>query len=258
MIGTVDAARDQWMRRLGPFYPLLVAFQLQTDLPVARELRPDGEDIGRAAPWVIGVGALVGLGLAAVATLLLWTPLVPAIVAALLVALGVFTSGAFAERGLASAVVKGLGEVGSVGSGHLLAAVLVRLGLLLGTSTAAWTAALVVPLVVGKLALLVQVRPPWDLFTDEEEPEAGSGDAALAEGLGLGAWAVILAVALAASIAFAGGWGLLIAGLALGCGALGRRVAILERPAVVGLVEVIALVVIAASAPAEVSPLIAR
>jgi hypothetical protein len=244
--------RDDWMKRTGPFYPLLIAFRLQSSLPVAGGLEPTSEDLSRGGPWTIGVGVLIGLGLAVLATMLLWSPLVPAISATLLVAIWVFVTGGFAERGVVSSLLDLGGQTREVGSGHLLAAVLVRLGLLLGTAPAAWAMALVVSSVTGKLAWLVATRPPWDVPLDDE-PEREP----VAAGLTPPRWGVVGLIAVAAVVAFTGPWGvgLLVAATAMGWAAGRMRV---SRATLVGTVELVALVAIAIAAPATVSPLVSR
>ncbi len=244
--------RDEWMKRTGPFYPLLVAFRLHTRLPIAATLEPTEEDVRRASPWIMGVAFLLGGGLALCATFLRWSPLVPAIAATLLISCAAFVTGAYSERGLVASVQGLWGDGVSTGSGHLLAAVLVRLGLVLGTAPHAWPAAFVLAAVSGKLAYLVAERLPWDMGDDPDNRRSP-----IAEGLTPARWGVIGVSALLASLAFAGPWGLVALAVAVGLGAYAagpqRR---LSPGAVVGVVELLALVLIAATAPAAVSPLV--
>jgi len=250
--------RDEWMKRTGPFYPLLVAFRLHTRLPVAADLEPTAEDLSRAAPWTIAVAFASGGALAVLAWLLLRTPLVPAIVATLLVAIGVFVSGAFAEHGLASVLARRIGAGAAVGSGHLLAAVLLRIGLLLGTAPEAWASALVLSTVAGKLAQLVAVRPPWSAWLAGNAVDAGEGDGdPLARGLSPSRWVAVASVVVLGAIAFAGAHGLLAIAASTAFGAFARR-RHFDADMLVGACELMTLVVVAASSPAVVSPLIAR
>lgn len=250
--------RDEWMKRTGPFFPLLVAFRMHSRLPVAADLDPTEDDVRRAVPWTLAVGFAVGGALSLVAWLLLRTPLVPAIVATLLVAMGVFVSGAFAEYGLAGVLARRIGAGSSIGSGHLLAAVLLRIGLFLGTAPEAWVAALVLSLVAGRLGYLLLLRPPWVVWMGAASDASESDDPA-ASGLSTSSWAVLATVVVLGAIAFAGARSLLIV---LGCvavAALARRARHrLDAEVVVAVCELLALVVLAASSPAVVSPLIAR
>jgi len=251
MIGTMGAdVRDDWMKRTGPFYPLLVAFRLHSELPVANQLEPTEEDLSQVAPWIMGVAIVWGGALALLATALLWSPLVPAIAATLLVAVAAFVTGAYAERGLVRLVLRQPEADAHLGSGHLLAAALVRLGILLGTAPSAWVPALVLSALAGKLTYLVTVRAPWDLDTEAERQP-------LARGLSPVRWGIIGFIALLAAVAFAGAWGLAVVIVALGIGWLGTRYRGSGPAGFVGLAEVAALVLVAAIDPASVSPLIA-
>ena len=255
-------ARDEWMKRTGPFYPLLVAFRLHSNLPLASDLEPSSDDLQRAAPWTIAAGAITGAGLAFVAAILLRTPLVPAISATLLIALWIFASGAFAEKGMLRLLSRTFAGGAAIGSGHLLAAVLLRLGLVIGTAPESWTAALVVSAVAGRLAYLISLRPPWSLLGSAHgggpAEDAAAQENPLARGLTPFRWAVVAAVVLLTNVALAGGWGMVILSFSAAIGAVGHRFAARSSSAaVVGAAELIALVIVAASSPALVSPLIA-
>jgi TctA family transporter len=134
----------------------------------------------------------------------------------------------------------------------LLAAILVRLGLLLGTSPSGWAMALVASSIAGKLAWLVATRAPRDLpLDDESEVEP------VAAGLTPPRWGVVGLIAICGVVAFTGPWGvgLLVAATAMGWGA--RRLGI-SRATLVGVVELAAMIAIAIAVPATVSPLVSR
>lgn len=255
MLPTVSGSdtRDDWMKRTGPFYPLLVSFRLQTNLPVAESLSPTEADLRRSAPWLIAVGVIVGVSLSLLGRVLLWSPLVPAISATLLITIGVFLTGAYAERGLTSVVVGLMGSAGGAGSGHLLAAALLRLGLLLGTATHAWSAAFVVAAVAGKVTYLVAVARPQRLLHRDPDDDEAEGFVA---GMTPAAWAIAAAVALLAVVAYAGLAGFIALVIAVGIGAAGQRKSSDRSASLVGIAELAAFIIIAAGAPAAVSPLI--
>ena len=160
--------REEWMRRTGPLYPGLVALRLLTRLPVLRGADPSGEDTGRAAPWFPVVGSLVGGVVAALALLILEVELVPAIVAALVLASAALVTGGLHEAELArTADLLGANEgdyelqTGKIGMYGVLAVVTlfaVRWILLLGTDPAEWIGALVASQVIIRWSLLLLLK----------------------------------------------------------------------------------------------------
>lgn len=161
----IGAMRDEWMRRTGPFYPLLVAFQLQSFLPVARSLEPSAEDLQRARLWLPVVGALAGAGLALVAALLAGT-LAPVVVAGLVVAVGAVATGGRFEVGLARAAERLAG--GALAGEPAVVPIALSLAVLLllraaclgGIELGAWAGALVASHVAGRFAMLASLEIP--------------------------------------------------------------------------------------------------
>lgn len=149
-------ARDSWMRRTGPFYPLLVAAQGQTRLPVAADLDPSGEDRERARPWWPAVGAILGLGLGFLGAIGLGMGLGTGVVAALLACIWVLAGGAWAELGaarLGDRLVSAPGGEAAPAAGFTIALVVslaLRVACLLGIYPGAWIEALVVTAVVAR------------------------------------------------------------------------------------------------------------
>jgi adenosylcobinamide-GDP ribazoletransferase len=149
--------RDEWMRRLGPLYPALVALGSLTRVPLPRGLEPTRDDLGNSTLWLPIVGALIGAVIAGVIELFLALGLVPAIAGALGLLAGLALTGGMLELGLARAVElaprassRTTGEprlAGVLALGALLA--LRALGLL-GMALDVWLAALVVAVMVAR------------------------------------------------------------------------------------------------------------
>jgi hypothetical protein len=162
-----SSERDEWMKRTGPFFPMLVAYKLQTALPVARDLALSPEDSEQAAAWWPVVALVSGLVLSLLAEILLQGALVPALSGTLLAVLAFSLTGGLTDRSLAITAARlwrnwgaDSSEVGddlSVPSGTLLGLVLARTLILISTSTAAWPGVLLATLVCGRLAALTAV-----------------------------------------------------------------------------------------------------
>jgi cobalamin synthase len=179
LVGDIGVYRDEWMRRTGPFYPLVVAVKMQTRLPVAANLEPSEEDRGRARPWLPVVGALSGAALAVIAAVLLHASLAPIVVASLVVACGVLMTGAWFEIGLGRAIDRGAGRDGARGDSGattftlaLVVLILVRVGCLTGLELAMWTGALIASQVSGRFAVLLTAKL-GALVGQESEHAAG-------------------------------------------------------------------------------------
>jgi len=65
----VSAEREIWLERAGSLYPLLVATQVQTRLPVASQLHPSEGDLRASMHWLPLVGVGVGVLLSFVSAL---------------------------------------------------------------------------------------------------------------------------------------------------------------------------------------------
>ncbi len=261
------ADRDEWMRRLGPLYPGAVAIRQSTAMRWPGELRSTVDDSERAAPWMVGVGAMLGV----IAWTMAWAVGLLEVPAALRGALAVLTltalTAALLDVGLARAIERWLGRddedagpIGPAGTSALLAMAVTRVVAVIAIRPSAWLAALVVAPLLGRWAALALQRlgdvlePPTP---DRRSLVVGgvswlqlgivTGLVALVAILALGAPALIL-LAVTAAIAVVAG---LVVERARG-GLDGHSLA-----AVAAVCEVITLVGIAAIAPAIVSPWIA-
>lgn len=214
--------RDDWMRRTGPLYPLMVALRVLTRVPVLRGVEPTDDDRGRAVLWFPVVGALVGAALALVAWVLLETALVPAVTAA--IALG----GVIAVRGaMFEVAVTGYADslsseresydtsLGLAGIIALLSMLLVRGVAFLGVDTDDWIAALVVSQVGAAWAILFLIKlgaPPEDKgYVPREGLDIGhfswsflgiAGSIALVVSVVFGRWEGVLALIVATLATF--------------------------------------------------------
>ncbi len=152
----------------GPIFELLVAIQFLTRLPVSKNLNPTKEEFARCAPWFPVVGLVVGFILAVVARLLLSIPLAPGISAVLLLVLGVLSTGAFHEDGLAD-TIDGIGggwtkedalrimrdsRIGSYGALALILLMVTRIASLCGMNTDFWPRALIMAHVIARWTIL--------------------------------------------------------------------------------------------------------
>lgn len=172
--------RDEWMRRTGPLYPVLVAVWMLTRVPLPRSFEPSSEDLGRAAPWFPLVGALLGAVLAVVAGVLLATDLVPALVAAAIIGLLIAGTGGLRELGAIRTADRLRDQDDYVPSGTLsiygllaLAAVVGLRGLaLLGIDTGTWTEALIISSAIAHLVPLLLLQLGDSL--EPPLPERGS------------------------------------------------------------------------------------
>jgi cobalamin synthase len=223
--------RDEWMRRMGPFYPLLVAFQLQSRLPVAVSLEPNDQDIERAQPWLPAVGLCIGLAMAALLLALRGLALAPTASAALLISAGVLITGGWFEVGLGRATELAgswLDPHGRAGAGRLAItialglALLCKFGALTGTSPSLWIGGLVSAAVVARWSVLVaQKLPEWS--EREHAYDLGSEPSRLEGPPRWVGFAVATAVALVTVVVAGRGPGLVALLLAGGFGLLGAQ-----------------------------------
>ncbi len=162
-MSALSAEREIWQQRAGAFYPLVVAAQAQTRLPVAGRLIPSEEDLGRSLCWMPAVGVALGVVWAFVAAAAVEIGLSPLASAALVVVMMVTTGGLFFERALATTAASALGRWrhamghGAEGDDALLAtvsvvclAITVRTAALAQVSPDEFTAALIAAAVLSR------------------------------------------------------------------------------------------------------------
>jgi cobalamin synthase len=257
--------REEWMRRLGPLYPGAVAIR-QTTAMRWGDLRATTDDTLRSAPWMVAVGAVLGIGawLAGwlVGQLGVTAALQGAIAIAALTALGA----ALLDVGLARTVERWLARdrdesgIGPAGTIALVTAALVRVVALISIRPSLWLAALVVAPLVGRWSALALQR-----LGDLLEPPLSERRSLV---VGEVSWGALGLVTLLVSvIAVLGlGWPSLLILLAVGAIAFAIGLAVEKQrggldadtlAAVAALCEVIALVGAAAIAPAVASAWVA-
>lgn len=155
-------ARDDWMRRLGPLYPVLVALGCLTRVPLPRGLTPAPEDLARSTPWFPLVGVALGILMAGVAAVCTYVGLVPAIAGVLALMAGLVITGGMLEIGLAETAEAASSARPADERERRLAGVLAVSGLvtlralgLLGMATDAWLAGLAVAAMIARWCPLV-------------------------------------------------------------------------------------------------------
>lgn len=251
------------MRRLGPLYPGAVAIRQTTAMRWPGGLAATTEDAERAAPWMVAVGAMLGVAAWVVAWLLGRLDVPVALRGALAVLTLTALTAALLDVGLARVVERWLGRdddlgaVGPAGTSAMLAVTVARVIAIITIRPSAWLAALVVAPLCGRWAALALQR-----LGDVLEPAMPERRSLVVGGvswlqlgvvtalvaviavLGLGATALLL-LAVIGAVAFVAG---LVAERARG-GLDGYTLA-----AVAAACEVIALVGVAAMAPALTSP----
>lgn len=202
--------RDEWMRRLGPVYPGLVALARTTALVPPETPRATEADLGRSAVWVIAVGALVGATAWLAVKLLIEIGATPALAALVAVMAAGLIGGAVGERGLARWMAKlRLGEPLTIGS-----VALIRWVALVSVTPYRWAAVLLVAPLVGRWAavFLQALADPAPFERTDRSLVVGqltfpaiailTGLVGAAAILGLG-WTGAIAVGSAGAIAFA-------------------------------------------------------
>jgi adenosylcobinamide-GDP ribazoletransferase len=261
-------ARDEWMRRVGPLYPALVAVKQLTPLPILRGVEPTTEDLSRAAVWFPPVGGIIGAVVSLIALLVIETDLVPAIAGALVVALAVVAGAALHERGFARAVENLIGgedtddpyrrrPIGLYGVVAVIGLLAARIFLLLGTDPDAWIPALLIAQIALRWCPIFLLR-----LGDRLGEPAGDERSLLVGELSWMALAFASGFALLVAVLFGGLAGLLaavlVAAVAFGVGVyFQRRYGGLSANtlATAGVVcELVVLIAFAAADPASVSP----
>ena len=226
-VSDLTPERDEWMRRMGPFYPGLVALCALTVVPLPRGLTPTREDMLRGAKWFPAVGAASGIALAILCELLLWFGLSPAVVALLLVPASLAMTGTGLLLATASTVddlvsrdrARGLDALGTHGTLALIGLLAVRVVALMSASPDEWGMALFFSEVISYWSVLFLLYI-GDLLDEPDIRDrvflavgpislpalgVGSGVAggAVIVALWLSGAVVLLATLLAAAIAFA-------------------------------------------------------
>jgi len=258
------ADRDEWMRRLGPLYPGAVAIRQTTAVRwPGGDLRTTTDDAERAAPWMVVIGAVLGLAAWGVGWAAGLLGVVPALQGALAVVTLTALTAALLDLGLARTVERWLGRsdddpaLGAAGTTALLSSAVIRVVAIVSIRPSAWLAALVVAPLIGRWAALCLQR-----LGDVLEPPVSGRRSLLVGGvtwlqvgivtalvgivavLGLGLASLLLLAAVAALTFLAG----LVVERRRG-GLDGHALA-----AVAAVCEVIALIGVAAIAPALTSP----
>ena len=252
------------MRRLGPLYPGAVAIRQTTAMRWPAELRATPEDSVRSAPWMVAVGAALGVAAWAIGWVIGELGVVPALAGALSVLALIGLSAALLDVGLARTLERWLsGEpdegagLGPVAITTLTSTALVRIVAVIAIRPSAWLAALVVAPMIGRWAALLLQR-----LGDALEPPRNDKRSLL---VGEVSWAqvgVVTALVALITVLGLGGYGLIVLAVAGAVAfALGltseRRKGGLDGDALAAAAaacEVIALVGIAAVAPALASP----
>jgi adenosylcobinamide-GDP ribazoletransferase len=263
------ADRDEWMRRLGPLYPGAVAIRQTTAMRWPADLRATIDDAVRAAPWMVVIGGLIGVAAWLVGWLVGQLGVAPAVRGAVaIVSLSLFGA-AILDVGLARTIERwfgrdgddvapgGLGAIGAAGTTALLAGAVVRVVAFLAIRPSAWLAALVVTPLVGRWAALALqslgevIEPPVADRRSLLVGDVGWGQAivvtaavAVVAVVALG-WAALLILVVAAAV----GFGIGLATERSRGGLDGQTLA-----ATAAVCEVVALIGIAAIAPALASP----
>jgi adenosylcobinamide-GDP ribazoletransferase len=252
------------MRRLGPLYPGAVAIRQTTAIRWPSDLRATADDSVRSAPWMVAVGAALGI----VAWLIGWLAgqlgIVPALRATLAVIALVGLSAAILDVGLARTIERWLSRdddapltLGPAGVTSLVAAALIRVVAVIAIRPSAWLAALVLAPLIGRWSALLLQR-----LGDVLEPPASDRRSLVVGEVGWGQVGVVTALVGLLAVLGLGWTALLVVGgagavaLAVGLGSESRRGGLDgdSLAAAAAACEVLALVAIAAIAPATVSP----
>lgn len=254
------------MRRLGPLYPGAVAIRQTTVMRWPGELRATADDSVRAAPWMVVVGAVLGVAAWLAGALIGALGVAPAVQGAVaIVALAALSAGLLDtglarvfERWLARDDADELGRgIGAAGTSALLAAAVIRVIAIIATRPSVWLAALVIAPLVGRWAALALQR--LGQVIDVPEPDRRSLVVGAVSWATLG---VVTALVALLAVLGVGAAGLLLlilpAGLALAVGVVVERTrGGLDAPtlgAVAAACELIVFVGVAAIAPATASP----
>jgi adenosylcobinamide-GDP ribazoletransferase len=255
------ADRDEWMRRLGPLYPGAVAIR-QTTAMRWGDLRATADDTLRSAPWMVAVGAVLGIGAWLCGWLVGRLGVTAALQGAIAIAALTALSAALLDVGLARTVERWLARdrdeaaIGPAGTIALVTAALVRVVALISIRPSLWLAALVVAPLVGRWAALALQR-----LGDLLEPPLAERRSLVVGEVSWGALGLVtLLVSVLAVLGL--GWPALLILLAVGAIAFAIGLAVEKQrggldadtlAAVAALCEVIALVGAAAIAPAVAS-----
>tara|TARA_R110002096_G_scaffold299503_3_gene494056 strand:+ start:12606 stop:13355 length:750 start_codon:yes stop_codon:yes gene_type:complete len=109
-VTSVSAEREIWQERAGAFYPLVVAAQAQTRLPLTGRLVPSEDDLKTSLCWLPAVGIALGVFWAFVAAACFEIGLSQLASAVVVVIAMIATGDLCFERALASSTSKALGR----------------------------------------------------------------------------------------------------------------------------------------------------
>ena len=109
-VSAISAEREIWQERTGAFYPLVVAAQAQTRLPLTGRLVPTEEDLRTSLSWMPVVGLALGVLWAFVAAACHEIGLSQFATAVIVVVAMIATGGLCFERALADTTSRALGR----------------------------------------------------------------------------------------------------------------------------------------------------
>ncbi len=109
-VSAIGAEREIWQERTGAFYPLVVATQAQTRLPLTGRLIPTEEDLQTSLCWLPVIGLALGVFWAFVAAACFEIGLSQLVTAVIVVIAMVATGGLCFERALARTTSTALGR----------------------------------------------------------------------------------------------------------------------------------------------------
>lgn len=266
-VANVTPERDEWMRRLGPFYPGLVAICSLTAAPLPAGLQPSQDDLLRSATWFPVVGVAVGALLAMVAELLLWCGVVPALAGLLVIAVALMVTGPATATAAARTIVAMRGSTPRAGGDSpatvltVVALVAIRVVALLATDTDTWEISLLLSEMTSYWAVLLLLHigdAMSEPNTDDLPPLAVGSISLPALGLGSAAAAIVLVITLLLSGAVVLLSTLLAAAMAFVFGMLLQRrfggMSHRSLAAVLFAVGLLVLLVLSVAHPADVSP----
>jgi cobalamin synthase len=165
--------RDEWMRRLGPLFPAMIAVRRTTIVRAPRGLGAIADDLARSAPWMVALGAVTGFVGYATAWLAARWGAQPLLAAALAIAGALIAGGAVIESEAARWAERRAGKSAPVVSA---ATALIRFGALAQIPAGKWLAALIVSELIARWAALLLQRLGDPILDDAERPGLAVGE----------------------------------------------------------------------------------
>ncbi|MCE9575950.1 MAG: hypothetical protein K8W52_22555, partial [Deltaproteobacteria bacterium] len=175
--------RDEWMRRLGPLYPAMLAVR-RTTIVRAPGLGAIADDLARSAPWMVALGALTGFVGYAGAWLAARWGASPLLAAGLALAGILIAGGAVVESEAARWAERRAGKSGAVVAATTA---LVRFAALAQVPAGRWLSALVMSELIARWAALLLQRLGDPILDDADRPGFAVGEVS---------WGVVGAVSL--------------------------------------------------------------